>query len=377
MSNNTAYLIINTFALVILIMIYSNMSVLQEKLLFRQRLFMGMLKILGLEIILDTVIWILDGVPGTAVIHTNMAATVIYIICGPVIFFLFSLYITTQIRDKNQFAKSLVILLSIPTIVNAVIALLSIRGGYYFYYDQANVYHRGPLFLGMAASWIIYMLYCVVFLVYNHKKLERRILIPLFCAMIPPIVAGILQIAFYGLPIIWGSLAISVQIVFMGIQNGQLYSDYLTGLYNRRQFDNYLDERVKDRKKVKLMAGIMLDLDSFKDINDKYGHVTGDSALVDTAQILRTSFRKTDVICRYGGDEFVVIFDRATREEVDAAVNRLIENTNKFNEKEKRPYKISFSAGYDTYDYESGLSAQLFVKRIDARMYENKKRIRS
>jgi len=92
---------------------------------------------------------------------------------------------------------------------------------------------------------------------------------------------------------------------------------------------------------------------------------------------LKASFRKTDVICRYGGDEFVVIFDRSTREEIDTAVKRLIENTNKFNAEKKRPYKINFSAGYDTYDYESGLSAQLFVKRIDAKMYENKNRAKS
>ena len=377
MLSDAAYLIINTFALAILIMIYSNMSILRERLLFRQRLFMYMLKILGLEIILDTIIWILDGVPGAAARYTNITVTVIYIICGPVIFFLFSLYITAQTREKNQFAKSLVIMLWIPTIINAVIALLSISGGYYFYYDQVNVYHRGSLFLGMSITWIIYILYSVAFLIYNRRKLEIRFLIPVFCAMIPPILAGILQIGFYGLPLIWGSLAISMQIVFMAIQNGQLYSDYLTGLYNRRQFDSYLDERVKDRRKVKLMAGIMLDLNSFKDINDEFGHVTGDSALVDAAQILKASFRKTDVICRYGGDEFVVIFDRSTREEIDTAVKRLIENTNKFNEEEKRPYKINFSAGYDTYDYESGLSAQLFVKRIDAKMYENKNRAKA
>jgi len=377
MSNDAAYVIINTFALVILIMIYSNMSSLQEKLLFRQRLFMYMLKILGLQIILDTVIWILDGVPGAVVRYTNITITVIYVICGPVIFFLFSLYITAQTREKNQFAKSLVIILCIPIVVNAVIALMSIRGGYYFYYDQANVYHRGPLFLGMSITWIIYILYSVTFLICNRRKLEHRFLIPLFCAMIPPVLVGILQIAFYGLPLIWGSLAISMQIVFVAIQNGQLYLDYLTGLYNRRQFDSYLDERVKDRKKAMLMGGIMLDLDSFKDINDKFGHVTGDSALVDAAQILKTSFRKTDVICRYGGDEFVVIFYRSTRAEIDLAVKRLVENTNKFNEKEKRPYKINFSAGYDIYEYESGLSAQLFVKQIDAKMYENKKRAKS
>lgn len=287
MLSDVAYLIINTFALAILIMIYSNMSILKERLLFRQRLFMYMLKILGLEIILDTIIWILDGVPGAAARYTNITVTVIYIICGPVIFFLFSLYITAQTREKNQFAKSLVIMLCIPTIINAVIALLSISGGYYFYYDQVNVYHRGSLFLGMSITWIIYILYSVAFLIYNRRKLESRFLIPVFCAMIPPILAGILQIGFYGLPLIWGSLAISMQIVFMAIQNGQLYSDYLTGLYNRRQFDSYLDERVKDRRKVKLMAGIMLDLNSFKDINDEFGHVTGDSALVDAAQILK------------------------------------------------------------------------------------------
>lgn len=83
--------------------------------------------------------------------------------------------------------------------------------------------------------------------------------------------------------------------------NEKLYTDVLTGIYNRRFFE----EKIKNMEDE---AGIaVIDLDDFKLHNDTYGHSAGDAALITTANIIKKYIRKTDILIRYGGDEFLLI----------------------------------------------------------------------
>ena len=84
------------------------------------------------------------------------------------------------------------------------------------------------------------------------------------------------------------------------------YEDPLTGLHNRRLLDHLLDQRWPDLLGVHdELALVVLDLDRFKGINDRYGHLIGDQVLTVAARVLRESFREEDFLIRYGGDEFV------------------------------------------------------------------------
>ena len=84
--------------------------------------------------------------------------------------------------------------------------------------------------------------------------------------------------------------------------------DGLTGLYNRREFEKRLNEEVhRARRYDEVLTVLMLDVDHFKDVNDRYGHQTGDEALVTVADLIRLNVRPVDVTCRYGGEELAVI----------------------------------------------------------------------
>ncbi len=86
------------------------------------------------------------------------------------------------------------------------------------------------------------------------------------------------------------------------------YHDELCGIYNRRAFNNELQRLTDMAQRYGGEAAIvMIDVDNFKTINDKYGHAVGDIALVAIAQVLRSSIRSSDVLARLGGDEFAVI----------------------------------------------------------------------
>lgn len=85
-------------------------------------------------------------------------------------------------------------------------------------------------------------------------------------------------------------------------------TDELTGAYNRRFFDKKIKEEViRARRYKKDISLLILDLDNLKQINDTYGHLVGDEALVKLANILSSNLRSTDYLCRYGGDEFAII----------------------------------------------------------------------
>jgi len=102
--------------------------------------------------------------------------------------------------------------------------------------------------------------------------------------------------------------------------------DPLTGLANRRAFDEALDRHLKDCARYGARGAVlMLDLDHFKEVNDTHGHEVGDQLLVSVAAVLRRLLRDSDVIARLGGDEFVVLLPHATRSDVEVVAARVVE----------------------------------------------------
>ena len=93
----------------------------------------------------------------------------------------------------------------------------------------------------------------------------------------------------------------------------QATSDALTGLYNRRFLDEFLERELAraDRKELPVCL-VLIDIDNFKSVNDTYGHQTGDLILKEMGKLIKTSIRKSDFGCRWGGDEFIILFPECT-----------------------------------------------------------------
>ena len=175
----------------------------------------------------------------------------------------------------------------------------------------------------MAVISFLYLAYTIIYVLIHRKKIHPKDFITLAFFPIPPIIGGIIQTAFYGVSLIWVAATVSLLTIFINFQNDQLNTDFLTGLYNRRQLEDYLQIKCQNTKS-KVIAGLMLDLDFFKEINDTYGHNSGDEALKYVADILKQTFRKNDFIARFGGDEFVVILEINVKAELEKAVSRLM-----------------------------------------------------
>jgi diguanylate cyclase (GGDEF)-like protein len=118
--------------------------------------------------------------------------------------------------------------------------------------------------------------------------------------------------------------------------------DDLTGLYNRRGFDNLGEQSLKlARRNGRDVSLVHLDLDRFKIINDSLGHHVGDRALRRVADILRGTFRQSDVMARVNGDEFLVLALEASGEAAEHLVERVRSSLAEFNESAREPYRLS------------------------------------
>jgi len=148
--------------------------------------------------------------------------------------------------------------------------------------------------------------------------------------------------------------------------------DDLTGIYNRRGFFTLSEQQWKlaDRNKEKLVL-IYLDLDNLKAINDSQGHRKGDQALITIANLLKSTFRESDIIARMGGDEFAILAIEA-----DANGDRLINRLNERLDEERSPQDfqlpISFSSGYAYYYPEHPRSIDDILSDADSQMYKQK-----
>lgn len=147
--------------------------------------------------------------------------------------------------------------------------------------------------------------------------------------------------------------------------------DPLTGLYNRAFALSYLTqelEKVK-RRELRNLCVAYIDLDNFKQINDRLGHSVGDNVLTDVAELLRQHFRKGDVVARIGGDEFLVIFTNCEPDKI----KRRLEFLRSKIESKFRKYGLSMSFGIAEAPKDALLTSFL-IRVADERMYKNKSR---
>uniref|UniRef100_A0A7C4THA6 Diguanylate cyclase n=1 Tax=candidate division WOR-3 bacterium TaxID=2052148 RepID=A0A7C4THA6_UNCW3 len=150
--------------------------------------------------------------------------------------------------------------------------------------------------------------------------------------------------------------------------------DELTGFYNRRGFFTLAEHQIQISNKAKKnMLLLFIDVDNLKKINDKYGHPLGDQALVKTAEILKKTFRESDIIARIGGDEFVVFTMAVPGTSGKKFGGRLEKNLEFFNEKAKLPFALSLSIGWSCYDPRNPQTLIQLLKDADRMMYLNKR----
>lgn len=152
-------------------------------------------------------------------------------------------------------------------------------------------------------------------------------------------------------------------------------TDELTELNNRRGFLALAEAQLRlAGRGGKHALLLFIDMDGLKQINDQLGHEVGDAAIAALAQVLRGTFRESDILGRLGGDEFVALLPDTPESDKGAAVHRLHEAVTLHNVQDQRNYVLSVSVGVTCFDPKQPLDIETLLSKADSLMYEQKRR---
>lgn len=270
-----------------------------------------------------------------------------------------------------------VIISSFLVWIMVILLIVNLFTGILFYVDSNGVYQRGPLFIiQYALSYVYVFVSCIRALigVFDKRKISKRDqLIVLALFPVGPAIAGLLQFKYPELPFACVALSLCTLIMYLNWLDQMISVDPLTRLNNRKQLKYYFDHSVPNPVEGVQQYLMIIDANKFKKINDTYGHIEGDAALVRIADALRSGCRKHRYranIARYGGDEFVILANADSEEMLESLKTRIREELSRLNAESGVPYELTVSIG--TTKVEHGQSLGALIAAADEEMYKEK-----
>ncbi len=363
-------IILNTYSVLVLLIIGAY-SIKQGGKININRLYNVTLIFTAAMLLID-IISRLDGAAGTSREVFNHIGNFVLYLTSPIFASLWILFNYDFINRSKRHKKRLIYALIAINLTNLVILLFSLRFNLYYYIDANNIYHRGVLYPLSIFYTVAQMLASFLITIFNRKYIDKKLFYPILIFPIPSYIGVFLQTVFYGYSFALNGVALSLLIVFLFIQNHNMYIDYLTGVYNRKMLEIYLNKKVHASLDGGSFSAIMIDLDNFKNINDNHGHLIGDKALISAANLFRSCIDSQEMLARYGGDEFIIVLNTYDEKTLVSIVEKIKDVIQKFNQSKTREYTLGISMGYAVYDRELYPNAEQFIKHIDRMMYRNK-----
>ena len=274
-----------------------------------------------------------------------------------------------------------VIISSFLVWIMVILLIVNLFTGILFYTDANGAYQRGPLFIiQYVLSYVYVLVSCMRALigVFDKRKISKRgQLIVLALFPIGPALAGILQFKYPQLPFACVALSLCTLVMYLNWLDQMISVDPLTRLNNRKQLKYYFDHTAPNPVDGVQQYLMIIDANKFKKINDTYGHIEGDAALIRIADALRSGCRKHRYranIARYGGDEFVILANADSEEMLESLKTHIREELAKLNAESGAPYEVTVSIG--TAKVEPGVSFDALIAAADEEMYKDKQRSR-
>ncbi len=361
------------FSLIILVIIYTNSRRKKGEYYPDQRLYHWLLVTVMALLVLDFASLMADGKAGWLAYYVNLISSTGTFLIQTFPCFFWCLYTRYQLTMDMEKVEERMMFLLFPTIVNVVLVFANIWFPLYFFIDERNYYHRADSYYIAFALTFFHYIYTILYIFAKRRQCERWVFLSLLLFALPPFIGSILQMV-KGYMLIWPGAVISLLLIYLNIQRTELFTDYLTGLHNRRFLDIYLTQYLKGQLKATSIGVLMLDVDRFKHINDKHGHAVGDQALIEAANVITKSLERKGFAARYGGDEYVVVVPGASLDAMETLSQSIEENARQYYSDEEKPYYVSMSAGYAVFVCDGTITTKEVFEQIDRQMYLNKRR---
>lgn len=259
----------------------------------RKKLFCMLFSVIIVSALCEWLGVLLDGKnPATRGLH--IAVKAIELSVAPSIAFLFSWVIEPKWKKR----------ISCYLAVHSIIECLSGIFGFIYYVDENNFYHHGTFYWIYIASYFVSILFSLFIVARNLKKYQYNGLSFFLATTLLMCTGIVIQLCDSSLKVDYVTLGITSTMLYVFTLEMIQQTDELTGLLNRRGFENYV-AHINEECIV-----LFFDVDRFKSINDTYGHAFGDTVLKETSAAVKKYYGKYGKCFRYGGDEFCVFINR-------------------------------------------------------------------
>lgn len=372
MHNLPAILLANGTSMALVIMLMLHFKPTFRRGLLDEILFFCMLWTCEIQATLETFGFLLDGVAGSGLHILSVVINTILFGGNIILAYFWVLYCDYKVFEDVSRLKRIYTWAAIPGLTVLAFLIVNLFIPLFFSIDANNVYHRGEYYSIIYIMTFLYLFSGVSIISHNKHKVTKYLMIPALRFILPIFLAAVLQYLLQGLSLLWVGVAIGLMGLYLSIQNEQRMIDNLSGLVTRQYLNNYLSNQRQHPVKNVQIAGILLDIDGFKSINDTYGHLTGDDAIATAGHLLLQVIPRTDLAARFAGDEFILILHIQQTEEVNQIIAAIHRAVDELNATHKKPFRLSFSMGSAFFNPSTD-SVDSFIRQMDNAMYEQKR----
>ncbi len=283
-------------------------------------------------------------------------------------------------KDEAVERESVKWLLSIPVWISAILCVSAYRTGLPFYVDETGKIVNGKLYVVLIIVPFAYLIAssakAFIRAFARDKYADKNIYLMIGLFPLAPIILGGLQAVYWRIPLLCYGAVAAVFYIYISILDNLISIDPLTQINNRTQMYKYLTQKMRNEEPGMSLFLMIIDVDKFKGINDTYGHIEGDRALVKIADAIKSACqgpRNRFFVSRYGGDEFVVVAEMAYKAEAVWLADQIKNNVRRAAEEDDQDYNLSVSVGIAQYDYAAPITIPAFIARADSDLYKQKK----
>ncbi|MBQ9059449.1 MAG: diguanylate cyclase [Atopobiaceae bacterium] len=347
-----------------------------------QRRFVVSMIVLAIFFTSDTVWYAMDCGALPQIWSVSMGFKSVYFLSATLAGYVWFLYMGLLTKLKQLKSPTFIRLTAIPVVVHAFLCIINIPTSILFGITSDFSYFRGPIFGIQYLFTYLYLIFASAHSLYKascpENVIDRSRYIIIATFPILPAISGILQLFWWRIPFNCMAFTLAVVIVYLTELSQQISQEPLTKLANRKQFMRVLEANMQNYKGDDQLVLFMMDIDRFKQINDTYGHVEGDNAILAVSSALKSAvsgLHKRAILARYGGDEFAIIAHFDTADEISEFKGTINREVKKQCEGAQKPYQLALSVGFATYQ-ESMRTIRGFINAADERLYKEKEALR-
>ena len=333
------------------------------------RTFYWMCRICLILCILETFGFLLDGKLFLGARQMSILCNTVILLLAVVLSYLWICYVDFNLSANRKPLRPLRPISVLPTALVGLLILANLFVPIFFGTSQSNIYYRTSFFL---LPWILVYFNTACGAIHSYRyqrQADKYLFIPVLLFPLPFYLGSLIQLFFYGISLIWVSVALGLNFLYINLQNEEAYLDPLTRLHNRSYLLHYINHLSRQAKKDQRIIGIMLDINNFKRINDSLGHSKGDAVLLATGRLLQRAAGE-HIVVRYGGDEFVILLPDARPEQLQLVQNNIQKELQQYNASQNEQFSLSLSVGIAEFDREDIFR---FFQEMDMKMYAEKR----